>query len=495
MKRNLRFQPGEIFLLTLASLLLLLGAAMVYRPDVASAHPLGNFTINRYTRIELHPARIDLRYVLDLAEIPAFQERDQIDLDRNGQIDGSEEAAYLASQTVRLRDALSLTIDGAPIPLEMVSRELSFPPGQGGLPTMRLSMLLQVTPAPDRPGELLNLHYEDHNYRQRPGWREIVVRAAPGVSVVNSTAPQQDRSDELRAYPDDLLSSPPESNEAHLDFVTDGSLAQPAASPVSAEPTAPDPAPGRSVTSLITGQRLSLPVITLACMLALGLGATHALAPGHGKTIMAAYLVGNRGTARHALFLGFTVTISHSLGVLGLGLVTLYFSRVISPERLYPWLGLVSGVTIAGVGIWILAGRLRHHHHDPVHQHDRRGHHHHFDSTGGPGGIGWKNLAALGAANGLVPSASALIILLAAISWQHIGLGLLLVLAFSAGMAGVLSGTGIILVCCGRMIERFRVESAWSKALVRVLPVGTALVIIISGLVVASRSVMQGNLL
>jgi ABC-type nickel/cobalt efflux system permease component RcnA len=382
-----------------------------------------------------------------------------------------------------------------------MSRELSFPSGQGGLPTLRLSMLLRAEMATGRPGEEVGLHYRDDNYRQRPGWREIVVRAAPEVSLLNSTAPQQDRSDELRSYPDDLLSNPPGLSEAHLTLVAGDQPGRPADSSIDSGPAdlaAPDPASSSGLTSLITAQRLSWPVIMLALLLASGLGAAHALTPGHGKTIMAAYLVGTRGTAWHALFLGFTVTVSHTLGVLGLGLVTLYFSTVIAPERLYPWLGLVSGITIVGVGIWLLTDRLRHrskdhhvHDHDPEHH----AHHHHTGSSGGPQGINWKNLAALGAANGLVPSASALIILLAAIALHRIGIGLLLVLAFSAGMAAVLSGIGIILVYCGRVIERFRVESAWSGLFFRLLPIGTAAVILISGLVVATRAVRQVGLI
>jgi ABC-type nickel/cobalt efflux system permease component RcnA len=527
MTRNRRFRPGRIFYLTLASWLVLFCAAPLLRPNLASAHPLGNFTVNRYARIEIHPHRIYLRYILDMAEIPAFQERSQMDLDRDGQIDDGEGAAYLASRADQLKNAMRLTVDGSSIPLEIESRELSFPSGQGGLPTLRLSLLIQEASPPDRIGRTLNLHYEDDNYRQRLGWKEIVVRAAPGVSLIDSTAPQDDRSDELRGYPDDSLSNPPELSEVRLTFAADGNSGPPsgaAISHVSPDPDLASPdrasldsAAGGGVTSLITANSLSWPVITLAVLLALGLGAAHALTPGHGKTVMAAYLVGTRGTARHALSLGLTVTVAHTLGVLGLGLVTLFFSSVISPELLYPWLSLVSGVTIIGVGVWMLTDRWRHrsqehqldhhhgdfqhdHGHDHPHSPGRPGHHHRFNSSDLPGipgrkNPGWKNLAALGVANGLIPSASALIILLAAIALHRIELGLLLVLAFSAGMAAVLSGIGMVLVYCGRIVEGFRVESAWSHAIFRLLPVGTALVILISGLVVAARSVRQVGLL
>jgi nickel/cobalt transporter (NicO) family protein len=182
-------------------------------------------------------------------------------------------------------------------------------------------------------------------------------------------------------------------------------------------------------------------VVELSLAFALGLGAAYALSPGHGKTIMAAYLVRTRGTAKHALFLGLTVTLSHTVGVLALGAAALYASSLIAPERLYPWLGLASGVIILGIGVWLLVSKVRQgleqrHHHPHGH------HHHHWPNDSDKLGITWKNLTTLGVVGGLAPSASALVILLAAISLHRLGFGLLLILAFSAGMAAVLAGVG-----------------------------------------------------
>jgi high-affinity nickel-transport protein len=142
-------------------------------------------------------------------------------------------------------------------------------------------------------------------------------------------------------------------------------------------------------------ERLTLPVVALSLVFALGLGAAHALSPDHGKTIMAAYLVGTRGTLRHALFLGLTVTLSHTLGVLALGGVALYASSFMAPDRLYPWLGLTSGVIILGIGVWLLISRvsqnLEQYHHHPHGQH-----HHHWPNDNNKLSLTWKNLTALG---------------------------------------------------------------------------------------------------
>lgn len=205
---------------------------------------------------------------------------------------------------------------------------------------------------------------------------------------------------------------------------------------------------------------------------------------------MAAYLIGTRGTARHALFLGLTVPVSHTLGVLALGLVTLYASHLIAPERLYAWLGLFSGLVIAAIGMWLLLARLRRRYRKA---HDHHGHPHgdHNDHKHDAIGLSWKNLAALGVANGFIPSVSALLILLAAISLHRIAFGLLLVLAFSAGMALVLGGVGLLLVYGGRIVNRTRIQNGLVSRAVRLMPVGTALVVLVSGLVVTARALFQ----
>ncbi len=236
-------------------------------------------------------------------------------------------------------------------------------------------------------------------------------------------------------------------------------------------PVANRPPTPRSVfTQLVTAEELSFGVIVLAMLTALGVGAAHALEPGHGKAVVAAYLVGSRGTAWHAVFLGLVVTAAHTAGVFLLGLVTLYASRFMVPERLYPWLGAASGLTIAGLGAWLFLQRYaardaqgHHHHgdhhlhphghHHDDHQNDRDGHHdahdhHHHAATS------LRQLFTLGITGGVLPCPAALVVLLSAIALRRTGFGLLLIVAFSFGLATVLIAIGLLMVYARRFMAR-----------------------------------------
>ncbi len=233
-------------------------------------------------------------------------------------------------------------------------------------------------------------------------------------------------------------------------------------------------------------------------------GAVHALGPGHGKTVVAAYLVGTRGTARHALLLGLTVTATHTAGVYLLGLITLTASHLIVPERLYPLLSLASGLIVLGMGLALLASRLRaagllpmlrhahehrgepgHHHHLPEHhehghQHGYEHHYHHRlpGEEGKP--VTWRGLLALGMFGGLIPCPTAIVVLLTSIALNRVAFGLLLVIAFSAGLAAVLVGIGLACVYAGRFLARWRVP----VALARVVPVASAAAVLMVGLLI-----------
>jgi nickel/cobalt exporter len=475
----------------LGALFVLIGVSTGHHPQVVSAHPLGNFTINHYSRIELAADQVTLQYALDMAEIPTFQERALIDRDQDSQLSEEERIEYLESKARALKDGLVLLVNGNPVKLQVVSQELDFPPGQGGLPTLRIDLLLQGSLALAGEEGEQTLYYRDDNYLHRLGWKEIVVQAREGISVVNSTVPEVDQSNGLRTYPKDILSSPLNLSEARSTFVLGGgNLSQTSQSQPGPATVKPNHRPDDAFTSLITAEQLTLPVVVLSLVFALGLGAAHALSPGHGKTIMAAYLVGTQGTAKHALFLGLTVTLSHTVGVLALGAVALYASSLIAPDRLYPWLGLTSGVIILGIGIWLLFSRVRqgleqHHHHSHSH------HHYHWSDDSNKLSLTWKNLTALGVVGGLAPSASALVILLAAISLHRLGFGLLLILAFSAGMAAVLAGVGLVLVYAGKAVERVGFQHRWIAGFASRIPLLTSLVVLVSGLVLAVRAALQ----
>jgi nickel/cobalt exporter len=430
--------------------LLALAAASLALPALASAHPLGNFTVNRFSRIESSGPRLYVRYVLDLAEIPTFQA---------GRIDAHDYARRIA------RNA-HLVVDGRETHLVAVRSELAHPLGAGGLHTTRLEVVLA---GPVLHG-WVSVAYHDNNYRGRIGWKEIVVGAN-----THST------SDELRAYPRDLLQSP-------LDTSSVTTRLEPGDGPDTAPPlsrgtslAAPDRVADAGFASLVGRSHLSALVILASLAAALFWGAAHALSPGHGKTIVTAYLVGQRGTPRHAALLGVIVTITHTIGVFALGLVTLALSQFIVPDRLYPWLNLASGLLVVGIGASVFWARWRHRH---AHAH----HHHHHDHTHaavGPDGPSLRSLLAVGVSGGLLPCPSALVVLLAAISLHRVAFGLLLILAFSAGLALSITGIGLVAVLARRAFRRL----SFDGPLIRLLPAVSALVILAAGLAMTVHAV------
>ena len=299
--------------------LLVAALAALAAPAAASAHPLGNFTVNRFSRIEVAGPRVYVRYVLDLAEIPTFQA---------GRIDPRAYARRIARRA-------ELTVDGRRARLVPIETALAHPPGAGGLPTTRFEVILRGPRLHGRSAVV----YHDRNYADRIGWKEIVVGNAPS------------RSHELRAYPKDLLRAP-------LDITTVRTSLVPGSDPGArphvtrgASLRAPDRVADSAFASLIARDHLGFWVVLASLAAALFWGAAHALSPGHGKTI---------------------VTATHTAGVFALGFVTLLLSGFIVPEELYPWLNLVSGLLVVAIGISVLRSRLRHrrHAHNHPHEHD-----------------------------------------------------------------------------------------------------------------------------
>ena len=421
----------------------------------ADAHPLGNFTINHLSRVSIGAQRIDVSYTLDQAEIPTFQER------------GLAPQAVLARKVAEVRRGLHLTVDGraAPLAIEPGSR-ISFPQGQGGLHTTRVEVRLTAS-----SGRRVQL--DDETFPGRVGWKSVVV--APGAGTdVHSTVPATDPTGNLRHYPSDLLKSP-------LDQRSGSFTARPGNGRV----TAPDGThssggdgsrSGDGFAQVFSDAASGRGVLILLLLAAFAWGALHALSPGHGKSMVAAYLVGTRGTARHALALGATVTIAHTAGVFALGIVTLALSQYVLPEDLYPWLTLASGLLVVAVGLAVLRSRLRaqgaggrgqgHHHH---HEHD----------------VSWRSLIAMGASAGLLPCPSALVVLLAALSQHQVALGLVLITAFSLGLAATISGIGVAVVYARGLLSRFDLGSR----AVTVVPAISALVIIVVGCVLTAKAV------
>jgi ABC-type nickel/cobalt efflux system permease component RcnA len=272
------------------------------------------------------------------------------------------------------------------------------------------------------------------------------------------------------------------SRQASFSFAPGADGAQPAIS------LAGGPARGADQLSTLVSTPISGPLGLLAVLaVAMGLGAAHALAPGHGKTIVAAYLVGSRGTVGHAIFLGLTTTITHTAGVFAFGLITLFVSRFLLPEQLYPWLGAVSGALVCLIGLAMLRQRLTGLRGAAAHDHSHAGqdeggvHSHGFgEHSHAPASapVSWRGLLALGVSGGLLPCPSALVLLLGSVALGRAGMGLLLVLAFSLGLAGVLTLVGVLLVRARGLFARLPVGGG----LLRILPIAGAAVVALAGL-------------
>jgi nickel/cobalt transporter (NicO) family protein len=425
---------------------LLVVAAALLAPAAAAAHPLGNFTINRFSRVEVSGHQLYVRYVLDMAEIPTFQA---------GHIDPRAYARRIA------RNA-QLVVNGKAARLIPLGTALAHPPGAAGLRTTRLEVILA---GPALNGKV-SISYRDNNYKDRIGWKEIVIGPK-----AHST------SDELRAYPKNLLQSPLDITSVRTQLAPTSGPDVPPTLSTGKTLEAPDRVADAGFSSLIGRDHLSALVILASLAAAFFWGMAHALSPGHGKTIVAAYLVGQRGTPWHAAALGAIVTATHTIGVFALGLVTLALSAFIVPEQLYPWLNLVSGVLVVAIGATVFRSRFRH-----------RGHTHHDHShVPGPGpetGPSRRSLVAVGITGGLLPCPSALVVLLAAISLHRVAFGMLLIVAFSAGLALSITGIGLVAVYAKQIFKR----ASFEGRLVRLLPAASALVILAAGLAMTVRA-------
>ena len=557
----MRAKKFGIFLTMFFSLLLVRSAC---------AHPMGNFSVNHYSKIDLQDGRIIIRYFIDLAEIPTYQELQQGNIATTDANPSSEIVTrYVASRGVELGRGLILDIDGKPAVLRLISSGVIFPPGAGGLPTMKMGLVYEAVYSSAVNTQRVSLHYTDNNYVGHTGWKEIIAIASAG-SLIGSSVPSTDRSGELSNYPTDLLASPPQFLEASITAVlkplpgvlTDNQPAAPqrislpaetytiAKSPISnhvkgevkaiLSPAAATPAsislksslpltasstivrpqanrqqtPRSRFTELITAQHLSIWFLFTAAIIAIGLGGLHALEPGHGKTIVAAYLVGSKGTARHAVLLAMIVTVSHTVGVFALGAITLFASRYIVPEQLYPWLSAFSGITIAGLGIYMLLRRLT----------GTASEHSHAVGEGHPNWMFWRRaklegsdeideaglsridsridiaqtqsvsliqLLTLGITGGIIPCPAALIVLLSAFALHRIGLGFFLIVAFSIGLASVLTGFGILMVYARRFMTHLQIDSPLTR---RWLPVISAAFITVLGLTLTIQALAAVHL-
>ena len=573
----------------IADIALLIMALVFFMARASFAHPMGNFAICHDSEFTAEGGSMRLRYVLDFAEIPTVTEMSALDSNHDKTVSDAEKVAYLNAKTQEWKANLTLLADNKPADFRLIAYNLFLRPGAGGLQTLRVVTDWRITLPNDSANHVI--HYKDGNYLERTGWKEIsAAGSGTGIVYPNSMA-GEDRSRELTAYPLNVI--PPQETEANFSVaandpsglnakdstnkeardawlhdrtnpreldagtMTPSALAPPAAAVNASAPNTHTPQD--RFTQTIATAKLTPAIILIGLGVAFIFGAFHALSPGHGKTMVAAYLVGSHGTPKHAVLLGLTVTITHTFGVFLLGFITLFASQYIVPERLYSILSIVSGLSVFGVGVWLLATHSAGHSHDHSHTHDHdhehshdhshdeapQGHFHthedgtshfhthdaeemaseaahshshdemephthdhdhdHSHSPGGshthsPGGkahshalptgpITLKSLIALGISGGIVPCPSALVVLLSAIALHRLAFGMLLIVAFSAGLASVLIAIGIAVVSTRKWIDRI----PQSGRVMRAAPIFSAGAITLIGAMLVIRALAQGT--
>ncbi len=522
--------------------LVLLVLSLTLAPRKASAHPMGNFSINQYSAITIGQDKVAIRFVLDMAEIPTFQELGNIRPDHSTDLTADQRTGYINGKVADLSRNLSLTLNGNPLMLNVEKTVLTFPTGSGGLPTTRLEIYYTAPLGGVAKGDLV---YKDTNFLDRVGWKEVIAVPATGTMFEQSDVPQTDVTNALTQYSPTAVSSPLDRVEAGVKFAPGTAVAAPNSAIAQTAPDgqgAVDWAKQRidDVASLISQDNLPLGALLLGLVVAFFWGAGHALSPGHGKTVVAAYLVGTKGTAKHAAILGLTVTISHTLGVFALGLVVLFAANFIVPDQLYPIIGVMSGGSIVILGMVMFLQRWRswrstrtvavlssqadnahEHSHDHNHTHDHdHGHTHDHDHehdlahadhvhadlavphSHGPFSkphthlpadgqkMSMKGLLALGITGGIIPCPTALVVLLAAIAYHRVALGLIWILSFSLGLAAVLTGLGLLAVYGRGLINKrnFTGRFKFTGTIMARMPMASAIIVAVLGLAIAIQS-------
>ena len=473
-----------------------------------TAHPMGNFSVSHYTRFDVEKKTIKVTYVLDLAEIPTYQLMRDWNLDPSADAKIPDETLNqkASEQAAAWIQNLDFTSEGARLTPTQETTKIKLTDGAGGMHVSRIETTLRLENVPGK------LSFEDRNYPDRAGWKEIVITSADSTPIIQASHSGTDRSKALTEYPADPTLTPPQDLRASIVWHVEAPvivtkivpIQQPAApvtqSATPAPSAAPKPVAGEVtkndyLSRMLSQRDIPFNVMLIGIAVAFAFGALHAKSPGHGKTMVAAYLVGSRGTMKQAAFLGGMVTLTHTISVFILGLVTLAFAKYLAPEKLVIWLGVASGISIVLIGATLFYKRLRtlghghthaHGHHHHHHDHDHPHTHDHDHSHVPEGEVSLKSLIALGASGGMVPCPSALVLLLISISLGHVGLGLLLLISFSLGLAGVLMAIGMLVIYAKQWLPD-PVKTSQHPAF-RLIPVLSAFVIVCIGLVMTGVS-------
>lgn len=483
-------------------------AALLFGPasvPAAHAHPLGNFSLNRHDSLRLSDHGIEDTVVVDSAEIPTAQGREEADTDGDGTVSRAEAASRARQRCGRLAGAARVTVDGQRGDLRVRSGRIVYGEGTAGLPTARLTCRLHSDADLSRPAAVAFTSGAD---KSRTGWKEITATAGNGVRLDASSVPARSASGGLRRYPEGAADEP-------LNLTTARLRSQPGAGGTAgvtdeaAPGGAPSPGVGaslfpgleRELTRLTNGRDLTLAMGVLGVLLTVLLGAGHAALPGHAKLAVAACLARRRGGVRAALAVGATVTATHTTGVLVVGLV-LTLSGGLLGERLLVWLGAVSGLLIAAIGTGLVVTAVRtlksgsssttwRHSHSHGHGHSHGHEHSRPYEDGRRSPLRLSSLLGVALAGGLVPSPSALVVLLGAIALSRTFFGVLLVLGYGIGMAATLTAAGLLLSGGGSRLSAVaeRRLPAWSRC-ARYGTLLTALTVLTVGLGLTLRSLV-----
>jgi nickel/cobalt transporter (NicO) family protein len=481
--------------------LIALGVGATLSAPGASAHPLGNLTKNTATTVLVSPDGVAISAVLDLAEIPALQATQTIDERSGSDPSGSDpnsiapaaRSRYAQSTCVELAAGLHLIVNGAPVALRVASTDLTFPPGQGGLFTLRLTCALE---APASITAATGVSISDTNLVGSIGWREITVIG--NRTVIDGAVSRVSTSATLTQYPS---GSPKRTLSATFTATPGGVPAVVAPVAVSGATTAQrrgsDGLTAR-FSDLLAERQLTWSLAGLCALIAFALGAIHSLAPGHGKTMMAAAVVSRRGTVRQVVTIGATVAATHTTGVLALG-SAIWLSQSVAPDDVLPWLTVASGALVIAVGVALAVRRLTsattgHAHSGHTHGSHAHGRHthggdthasDHMHDTDRPIETRWVVL--MGLAGGLVPTPSALVVLLGATALGRAWFGVVLVAIYGVGMAATLLVAGVLAVRVRAWLEQRWFGATWFERAMRIAPVVTSGALILGGTLIVTR--------
>ena len=423
--------------------------------EAIAAHEMGVFSVDRRARLSSSPSGMGLTYSLDFADVSAADEIKLADANGDGQIDEVEKKIYFIGLARRVREGLRLSVNQQPTEIKLQSMKGEFPENEAGIKTVRADFLfLAGLPKDWRGGSVI---IDDAVFSQRIGVRELTVDPPPGWSIQTQEGKPRDS-----VY---LFEGPkgigPWSARLQIN-------------PPGQAPTAQASRPGAQAVK--AGQKpmskhyvvpnLALWTLLLAFMVGVG----HSLTPGHGQSLASAYLVGQRGTFRHAALLGWVVTAIRTTPVFAIGVVALLLDRYLLAERSLWWLRLLSAATLVAIGLFIIFWSLS----NFVEKEQKA-----------PTGMTTTELVGLGITGALLPPPSALALLLGAFSYDQAVLGLGLVVAFGLGLEAMMTLIGFFRVKTPSVADRIE---DFAERMSR-LPFFWGITIIVAGAILLAHAI------